>query len=76
MEEKKPSLLPVPMLNIMNGGAHAINSTDFQEFMIAPMGFDSFRESIRAGSEIYFTLGKILENEGLSTNVGYIVWSD
>ncbi len=70
-EEKKPSLLPVPMLNIMNGGAHAINSTDFQEFMIAPMGFDSFRESIRAGSEIYFTLGKILENEGLSTNVGY-----
>ena len=70
-EEKKPSLLPVPMLNIMNGGAHAINSTDFQEFMIAPMGFDSFGESIRAGSEIYFTLGKILENEGLSTNVGY-----
>ena len=70
-DEKKPSLLPVPMLNIMNGGAHAINSTDFQEFMIAPMGFDSFRESIRAGSEIYFTLGKILENEGLSTNVGY-----
>lgn len=70
-DEKKPSLLPVPMLNIMNGGAHAINSTDFQEFMIAPMGFDSFGESIRAGSEIYFTLGKILENEGLSTNVGY-----
>ena len=70
-DEKKPSLLPVPMLNIMNGGAHAINSTDFQEFMIAPMGFDSFGESIRAGSEIYFTLGKISENEGLSTNVGY-----
>ena len=70
-DEKQPSLLPVPMLNIMNGGAHAINSTDFQEFMIAPMGFDSFGESIRAGSEIYFTLGKILENEGLSTNVGY-----
>ena len=71
LSEEKPSLLPVPMLNIMNGGAHAINSTDFQEFMIAPMGFDSFGESIRAGSEIYFTLGKILENEGLSTNVGY-----
>ena len=70
-DEKQPSILPVPMLNIMNGGAHAINSTDFQEFMIAPMGFDSFGESIRAGSEIYFTLGKILENEGLSTNVGY-----
>tara|TARA_Y100001970_G_scaffold103268_1_gene129614 strand:+ start:12689 stop:13975 length:1287 start_codon:yes stop_codon:yes gene_type:complete len=69
--QKNPSILPVPMLNIMNGGAHAINSTDFQEFMIAPMGFDNFAESIRAGSEIYFTLGKILEDEGLSTNVGY-----
>ena len=64
-------ILPVPMLNIMNGGAHAINSTDFQEFMVAPIGFETFREAIRAGSEIYSTLGKILENNGLSTNVGF-----
>jgi enolase len=69
--EKNPTVLPVPMLNIMNGGAHAINSTDFQEFMIAPVGFSCFSESIRAGSEIYSTLGKILENEGHSTNVGF-----
>jgi len=71
IQEKKPIVLPVPMLNIMNGGAHAINSTDFQEFMVAPIGFDSFSESIRAGSEIYSTLGKILENDGHSTNVGF-----
>jgi enolase len=64
-------ILPVPMLNIMNGGAHAVNSTDFQEFMITPVGFESFKEAIRAGSEIYSTLGKILENKGLSTNVGF-----
>lgn len=69
--EKNPTVLPVPMLNIMNGGAHAINSTDFQEFMIAPVGFSSFSESIRAGSEIYSTLGKILENDAHSTNVGF-----
>jgi len=64
-------ILPVPMLNIMNGGAHAVNSTDFQEFMIAPIGFETFKEAIRAGSEIYSTLGKILEKKGLSTNVGF-----
>lgn len=64
-------ILPVPMLNIMNGGAHAVNSTDFQEFMITPVGFETFKEAIRAGSEIYSTLGKILEKKGLSTNVGY-----
>ena len=51
------------MLNIMNGGAHAVNSTDFQEFMIIPAGFDSFNQAIRAGSEIYSTLGKILEKD-------------
>jgi enolase len=64
-------ILPVPMLNIMNGGAHAVNSTDFQEFMVAPIGFETFKEAIRAGSEIYSTLGKILEKKGLSTNVGF-----
>tara|TARA_B110000438_G_scaffold26129_1_gene24755 strand:+ start:7375 stop:8661 length:1287 start_codon:yes stop_codon:yes gene_type:complete len=63
--------LPVPMLNIMNGGSHAVNSTDFQEFMITPVGFETFKEAIRAGSEIYSTLGKILEKKGLSTNVGF-----
>ncbi|MEC7838131.1 MAG: phosphopyruvate hydratase [Chloroflexota bacterium] len=71
IQEKRPEVLPVPMLNIMNGGAHAINSTDFQEFMIAPIGFNSFSESLRAGSEIYSTLGKILEKDGHSTNVGF-----
>ena len=70
-ESKKKFTLPVPMLNIMNGGAHAVNSTDFQEFMIIPAGFDSFNQAIRAGSEIYSTLGKILEKDGHSTNVGY-----
>ena len=59
------------MLNIMNGGAHAVNSTDFQEFMIIPAGFNTFSQAIRAGSEIYSTLGKILEKDGHSTNVGY-----
>ena len=66
-----PSILPVPMLNILNGGAHAIGSTDFQEFMIVPAGIDTFSESLRAGSEIYHSLGKILERERLSTNVGF-----
>ena len=66
-----PSILPVPMLNILNGGAHAIGSTDFQEFMIVPAGIDTFSESLRAGSEIYHSLGKILEREKLSTNVGF-----
>ncbi len=66
-----PSILPVPMLNILNGGAHAIGSTDFQEFMIVPAGIDTFSESLRAGSEIYHSLGKILERKKLSTNVGF-----
>ena len=69
--DKIPSILPVPMLNILNGGAHAIGSTDFQEFMIVPAGIDTFSESLRAGSEIYHSLGKILEREKLSTNVGF-----
>jgi enolase len=69
--DKIPSILPVPMLNILNGGAHAIGSTDFQEFMIVPAGIDTFSESLRAGSEIYHSLGMILEREKLSTNVGF-----
>ena len=62
--------LPVPMLNIINGGAHAAGSTDFQEFMVVPAGFDTFREALRAGVEIYHALADILRERGLSTSVG------
>ncbi len=62
--------LPVPMLNIINGGAHAAGSTDFQEFMVVPAGFDTFRESLRAGVEIYHALADILGERGMSTSVG------
>ena len=63
-------LLPVPMFNILNGGQHAANSTDFQEFMVVPLGADSFSHALRMGTEIYHQLGKYLEERGLSTNVG------
>jgi enolase len=63
-------LLPVPMLNVLNGGAHAANSVDIQEFMLVPAGFGTFRESLRAGVEIYHALRKVLAGRGLSTNVG------
>ncbi len=63
-------VLPVPMLNIMNGGQHAANSTDFQEFMVMPVGAESFREAIRWGSEIYQSLKKVLHARGLATTVG------
>jgi enolase len=62
--------LPVPMMNIMNGGQHASNSTDFQEFMVMPVGAESFREGLRWGSEIYQSLKKVLHDRGLSTTVG------
>ena len=62
--------LPVPMLNILNGGKHADNTVDFQEFMIQPWGFDDFGEAMRAGVEIYHTLKKVLKNRGMSTAVG------
>lgn len=62
--------LPVPMMNILNGGAHAANSIDIQEFMIMPCGFESFSEALRAGCEIYRSLGGILKKEGKSTGVG------
>jgi enolase len=62
--------LPVPMLNVLNGGAHAANSVDIQEFMIVPGGLPSFREALRAGVEIYQALKKVLSGRGLSTNVG------
>ncbi len=62
--------LPVPMMNIINGGAHADNNIDFQEFMIAPVGAKSFKQAIQMGSEIFHTLQKVLKEKGLSTSVG------
>jgi len=63
-------VLPVPMLNIMNGGQHAVNSTDFQEFMVLPVGAPTFREALRWSSEIYQSLKKVLHDRGLGTTVG------
>ncbi len=65
-----PHVLPVPMMNIINGGAHADNSVDLQEFMILPIGFESFGEALRAGTEIFHALKKVLSARGLSTAVG------
>jgi enolase len=62
--------LPVPLVNILNGGKHAIDSTDFQEFMIAPLGAPSFREALRWAAETFHALGKILHDEGFATTVG------
>ncbi len=62
--------LPVPMFNVINGGKHADNTVDFQEFMIQPWGFDAFGEALRAGVEIYHALRAILHEQGLSTAVG------
>ncbi len=66
----KPLKLPVPMMNIINGGQHAENSTDIQEFMIVPIGLKTFSERLRAGAEIFHTLKKILNKRGLTTTVG------
>ena len=62
--------LPVPMMNIINGGAHADNNVDMQEFMVLPIGFDTFAESLRAGTEIFHALKSVLKGRGLSTSVG------
>ena len=62
--------LPIPMMNILNGGAHADNPIDFQEFMIQPRGFNSFSETLRAGIEIFHNLKEILKTKGLNTSVG------
>src|SRR3954463_6206648 len=62
--------LPVPMMNILNGGKHADNNVDFQEFMIQPWGFDNFADGLRAGVEIYHALKKVLHKNGMSTAVG------
>ena len=64
------TVLPVPQLNVLNGGAHADNSVDIQEFMLVPVGFSRFSEALRAGVETYHTLKKVLKDRGLSTAVG------
>ena len=63
-------ILPVPMMNILNGGAHADTNVDIQEFMIAPIGADSFKESLRWGAEIYHSLKSVLKKKGLATSIG------
>ncbi len=70
LAEADVSELPVPQMNIINGGAHADNRIDFQEFMVVPVGFDSFRESLRCGVEIFHALRDVLNAGGLSTGVG------
>ena len=66
----EPITLPVPMFNIINGGRHAENSTDFQEFMVLPLGFDTFKRAMQAGVEVYHSLMTGLRNRALGTNVG------
>jgi enolase len=66
----KSKTLPVPMMNILNGGAHADTNVDIQEFMIAPIGADSFKESLRWGAEIYHSLKSVLKKKGLATSIG------
>jgi enolase len=68
--EGDPSLLPVPMMNVLNGGAHADNSVDFQEFMVVPAGASSFSECLRIGAEVFHALKKSLSGRGLSTAGG------
>src|SRR6195952_2358142 len=64
------TVLPVPLLNVLNGGAHADNSGDIQEFMIVPLGFESFAEALRAGAEVYHTLKEVIKERGKTTAVG------
>jgi enolase len=64
------NILPVPMMNILNGGAHAANNVDFQEFMVMPVGANSFSEGLRMGTEIFHALKKVLHGQGKSTGVG------
>ena len=67
--------LPVPMMNIINGGAHAENSVDMQEFMVLPVGMASFSEALRCGTEIFHALKSVLSARGLNTAVGVSTWS-
>ena len=68
--QASPLTLPVPMFNLINGGRHAENSTDFQEFMVLPLGFDTFRRAVQAGVEVYHSLMDSLRNRALGTSVG------
>ncbi len=70
LSEGKGVRLPVPLVNVLNGGAHANNSLDIQEFMVVPVGAKTFREAIRMGAETFHALGKLLKNDGYSTGVG------
>jgi enolase len=70
LKDRSKYLMPVPCMNVINGGKHADNNVDFQEFMIAPHNADSFRESIRKGLEVFHTLKEILKKKGYSTGVG------
>ena len=70
ISETKEMRLPLPMMNILNGGRHALNSTDLQEFMIMPVGAPSFKEALRYGAEVFHVLKKILAQRGLNTSVG------
>jgi enolase len=70
LNDSRKYLMPVPMMNILNGGKHASDSTDFQEFMILPVGASSFREALRMGTEIYHSLKKVIKDKRLNTNVG------
>src|SRR5207237_10265414 len=63
-------LLPVPMMNILNGGRHAQDSTDFQEFMVLPIGAQSFAEALQMGTEVYHSLHDLLRDRGLGTGIG------
>jgi enolase len=64
------TILPVPMMNVINGGAHAANSIDLQEFMVVPVGAESFADGLRVGAEVYHALKKVLSDRGLATGVG------
>jgi enolase len=66
----KANVLPIPMMNILNGGAHADNNVDLQEFMVMPIGVNSFKEALRCGAEVFHSLKKILHDKKLSTAVG------
>ncbi|PSQ91812.1 MAG: phosphopyruvate hydratase [Proteobacteria bacterium SW_6_67_9] len=70
LSEGQSPMLPVPLMNILNGGAHADNSVDLQEFMVVPTGADSFAEALRCGAEIFHALKKVLSGRGLATGVG------
>ena len=70
LSDQSANLLPIPMMNIINGGAHADNNLDIQEFMILPIGAATFRDALRMGAEIFHVLRQLLKKQGLNTNVG------